>query len=87
MDASESTHEKIGDLTDTAAKTTRIAAVLTVAGASVAAPTGLGALGVSLGLVSAPFIVTAAPVIVAIAGGATAVAAAVSLYSKYKRKK
>lgn len=87
MDKPESTQEKIADFTDTAAKTTRIAAVLTVAGASVAAPTGLGALGISLGLVSTPFIVTAAPVIVAIAGGATAVAAAVSLYSKYKRKK
>lgn len=75
MNSPESTHEKIVDLTDTAAKTTRIAA-----------PSGLGAVGVSLGLVSAPLIITAAPVIAAISGGATAVAAAVSLYSKYKRK-
>lgn len=87
MDTPDSTQEKIVDLADTAAKTTRIAAVLSIAGASVAAPTGLGAVGVSLGLVSAPLIVTAAPVIAAIAAGATAVAAAASLYSKYKRKK
>ena len=87
MNTPESTHEKIVALTDTVAKTTRIAAVLTIAGASIAAPTGLGAVGISLGLVSAPLIVTAAPVIAAIAGGTAAVAAAVSLYSKYKRKK
>lgn len=58
-----------------------------MAGASIAAPTGLTALGVTIGVVSAPAIVTAAPIIVSIAGGMVLFSAAASLYSKARKKR
>lgn len=85
--ATHAGYEKIVDVADSAAKASRIVAVTAVAGAWVAAPTGLSAVGVALGVVSAPAIVTVAPMLVAIAGGAAAVSAAASLYSKFKRNK
>ena len=44
------THEKVAAAADTTAKATRVVAGAAVAGAFVAAPTGLTAVGVSLGL-------------------------------------
>ena len=85
--APSANHEIIADVADSAAKASRIVAATAVAGAWVAAPTGLSAVGVTLGIVSAPAIVTAAPMLVAIAGGVAAVSAAASLYSKLKRNK
>jgi hypothetical protein len=81
------THEKLVDVADTAAKATRVVAVAATAGAFVAAPTGLTAVGVSLGLVSAPFIVTAAPILTGVASGAAAIYAAASLYSRFRKKR
>ena len=80
-------HNTIAEHADTTAKATRVAAAVAVAGATVAAPTGLGAVGVALGLVSAPAIVTIAPILVAVAGGAAAISAVASLYSKSRRHK
>jgi hypothetical protein len=82
----EPVHERVKELADTAAKATRVAAVLAGAGATVAAPTGLSAVAVSVGLINAPFIVTAAPVLVGIATGAAAIAATASLYSKWRKR-
>jgi hypothetical protein len=79
-------HAQIADHADSLAKATRVAAGVAVVGAAVAAPTGLTAVGVAVGLVSAPFIVTAAPILVAVAGGALTISAAASLYSKARRK-
>lgn len=84
---SEDRAKKAADAADTAAKATRVIAAVAGAGASVLAPTGLSAVGVALGLVSTPLIVTAVPILVAIAGGAAVVSAAASLHSKMKRKK
>lgn len=78
---------QLADLADTAAKGSRVVAGVAVVGAAIAAPTGLASVGVALGLVSAPFIVTAAPVIVAVAGGAATVSAAASLYVKARRRR
>jgi|JI6StandDraft_1071083.scaffolds.fasta_scaffold20695_2 hypothetical protein len=80
-------HAKIADHADTIAKGTRVAAGVAVVGASVAAPTGVAAAGVWLGIVSAPLIVTAAPILVGIAGAALTVSAGASLYSKAQRSK
>lgn len=79
-------HATIADHADSVAKATRVAAGVAVVGAAVTAPTGLTAIGVTLGVVSAPVIATAAPVIVAVAGGAITISAAASLYSKAKKR-
>ena len=84
---SEDRAKKAADAADTAAKATRVMVAVAGAGASVLAPTGFSAVGVALGLVSTPLIVTAVPILVAIAGGAAVVSAAASLHYKMKRKK
>ncbi|WP_053161261.1 hypothetical protein [Pseudomonas sp. P1.8] len=78
--------DRVADHADTAAKAGRLVAAATVAGASIAAPTGLTALGVTIGVVSAPAIITAAPVIVSIAGAAMLFSAAASLYAKARKR-
>ena len=83
----QSSHEKIADHADTLAKGTRVAAGVAVVGAAVAAPTGITAMGVWLGVVSAPFIVTAAPILVGAAGVALTVSAGASLLSKAQKRK
>ncbi|MDP3204963.1 MAG: hypothetical protein Q8M80_12925 [Hydrogenophaga sp.] len=83
----DESHEEIADHADTVAKATRVAAAVAVTGAAVAAPTGLTAVGVALGVVSAPILTTAAPVLLLIAGGALTISAAASLYSKSRRRK
>ena len=80
-------HEAVAEHADIVAKTTRVVAGVATAGAVVAAPTGLSAIGVAAGIASAPVIVTAAPVLVAVAGGAFTVSAAASLYSKSRRNR
>lgn len=80
-------HERIADHADSIAKGAKVAAGVVVAGSVVAAPTGLTAVGVAVGLVSAPAIVTAAPLIASAAGVAVTVSAGASLYSKLRRKR
>lgn len=79
--------DRVADHADTAAKAGRLVAAATVAGASIAAPTGLTALGVTIGVVSAPAIVTAAPIIVSIAGGMMLFSVAASLYTKARKRR
>lgn len=79
--------DRVADHADTVAKAGKLIAAATVAGASVSAPTGLTALGVTIGVVSAPAIVTAAPVIVSIVGGMMLFSAAASLYKKARKKR
>ena len=75
-------HQAIAEHVDAVANAAKVAAVLTALGAAVAAPTGLSAVGVALGLVSAPLIVSVAPIAGAIAGVAITESAAASLYSR-----
>lgn len=77
-------HKEVAEYVDTVSKALRVTAGVSVAGAYIAAPTGLTAVGVSLGIVSAPVLVTAAPILVSAAGIALTVSAATSLYSKYR---
>lgn len=76
-------HKKVAETAGDVAKASRVVAGIAVGGAAVAAPTGLSAVGVALGLTTAPFIVTAAPVLMAVAGVACTVSAAAHLYSKF----
>ncbi|ACO80123.1 hypothetical protein AvCA_39840 [Azotobacter vinelandii CA] len=57
------------------------------AGAVLAAPTGLSALSVALGLSSAPLIVTAAPIVGAAAAVTGALSGGAYFYSKWKAAK
>jgi len=86
LSKADANREQISEQLDTAAKATRVVATVAAAGAAVAAPTGLTALGVSMGLVSAPVIVTAAPVLIGVASGAAALSAGAALYKKYRKR-
>lgn len=79
-------HEQISDHADSITKATKVAAGVAIAGAAIAAPTGLTAVGVAIGIVSAPLIVTAAPILASAAGVAVTISAGASLYSKIRRK-
>ncbi|MFJ3523352.1 hypothetical protein ACIPO9_12770 [Pseudomonas sp. NPDC090203] len=79
--------DRIADRADSAAKAGKLLAAATMTGATVAAPTGLTALGVTIGVVSAPAIVTAAPIIVSVAGGVMLFSAAASLYVKARKRR
>ena len=80
-------HEKLADHADTVAKVSNARGGGDGGGGFVAAPTGLTAVGVAIGVVSAPAIVTAAPVLVAVAGGAIFFSTVASLYSKARRRR
>jgi hypothetical protein len=75
------------DHADTSAKASKLVAAVTLAGAAVAAPSGLTAVGVAVGIVSVPAIVTAAPAIITMAGGVMLFSAAASLYAKLRRQR
>ena len=81
----EELHEKIAKRTEDVSMTVGIAAGASALGASIAAPTGLSAIGVALGITSAPLIVTAAPVIAGVATVAGVASGATYFYSKWKR--
>ncbi len=63
MDRKKIDAKKIADQIETVSMGLGITSGFVAAGAAWAAPTGFSAVGVALGLSSAPFIVTAAPVI------------------------
>lgn len=85
--SADENHEKIADHVDSVAKATKVAAGVTLAGAALVAPTGITALAISAGIVSAPVIVTVAPIMAGVAGFALTISAGTSLYAKYKRGK
>ena len=80
-------HKEVAEYSDTVSKALKVTAGISSIGACIAAPTGLTAVGVSLGIVSAPILVTATPFLVSAAGVAVTVSAAASLYSKYQTRK
>lgn len=83
---SEKAHEKIARRVEDISMTTGIVSAAAGVGASLAAPTGLSAIGVALGLTSAPFIVTAAPIIGVAATVVGAVSGGAYFYAKWKNK-
>jgi hypothetical protein len=80
-------HRELAEGAETLSKAAKLTAGFAVGGAWIAAPTGLTAVGVSLGLVSAPLVVTAAPVLTVVAGVAATLSAGASLYSKYRNSR
>lgn len=56
----ENKHDKLARRVEDVAMTTSLVSAAVGVGASVVAPTGLTAVGIALGITSAPFIVTAA---------------------------
>lgn len=60
---------------------------LVAAGATLAAPSGLSAIGVALGITSAPLIVTAAPIVGAAATVTGVISGGAYFYSKWKSRK
>lgn len=83
------THEKIAIQVENVSMATGVVAGFAAAGAALAAPTGLAAVGVVLGITSAPLIVTAAPVFAIIATVTGTISGGTYFYSKWKnhRKK
>ena len=83
----DANHKEVADKIETVSMGLGITSGVALAGAALAAPTGLGALSVALGITSAPLIVTAAPVIGAVATVAGVVSGGAYFYSKWKSMK
>jgi len=78
-------HEKIAQKTEDVSMTVGIVAGASALVASISAPTGLSAIGVTLGIISPPLIVTVSPIIGAAATFAGVASGATYFYSKWKR--
>ena len=87
IEKADANHEALAEQIDTAAQVSRVAAGVTAAGALVVAPTGLTAVGVALGVASAPVLVSALPVVAGVAATAATASAAASLYKKARKKR
>jgi hypothetical protein len=80
-------HKKVADKIETLSMGLGITSGLVAAGATLAAPTGLSAIGVALGITSAPLIVTAAPLVGAAATVTGVISGGAYFYSKWKSRK
>lgn len=80
-------HEAIAEKTATAVEATRVVSFLVGIGAWLSAPTGLGAIGVALGIVSPSLFTKILPILMSIGVGATALNSAVQLYSRSMKKR
>jgi len=80
-------HEKIAARAEDVSMVTGVLAGVTAAGAVIATPTGLAAIGVALGITSAPLIVMAAPVLATIATVSGAISGGAYFYSKWKKRR
>ncbi len=84
--AVDANHKDVAEKVETVSMGLGITSGVVAAGAALAAPSGLGAIGVALGVTSAPLIVTAAPIIGAAATAAGVVSGGAYFYSKWKAK-
>lgn len=80
-------HKEVADKVEAVSMGLGITSGVVIAGAALAAPTGLGALSVAVGLTSAPLIVAIAPALATVSTVAGVVSGGVYLYSKWKSKK
>ncbi len=80
-------HKKVADKIETVSIGLGITSGVVAAGAALATPTGLSAIGVALGITSAPLIVTAAPIIGVAATVTGVISGGAYFYSKWKSKK
>lgn len=85
--AADKNHKEVAEKVETVSMGLGITSGVVAAGAALAAPTGLGALGVAVGITSAPLIVTVAPVIIVAATVTGVVSGGAYFYSKWKSRK
>ncbi|MFM9980982.1 MAG: hypothetical protein ACKVP9_08735, partial [Burkholderiales bacterium] len=85
--AADENHKEVAEKVETVSMGLGITSGVIAAGAALAAPTGLGALGVAVGITSAPLIVTVAPVIMVAATVTGVVSGGAYFYSKWKSRK
>ncbi len=79
-------HQDIATKVEDVSMTTGVLAGIAAAGAAIAAPTGISAIGVAVGITSAPLIVTAAPVLATIATVTGTISGGTYLYAKWKSR-
>lgn len=79
-------HEKAAETARDVAKGTFVVSKLALFWAWLVAPAGLAGVAAGVGITSAPLIVMLAPFIVAATGATMTVAAALELYSKWRRR-
>ena len=84
--AADENHKEVAEKVETVSMGLGITSGVVAAGAALAAPTGLGALGVAAGITSAPLIVTVAPVIMVAATVTGVVSGGAYFYSKWKSR-
>lgn len=83
----EPRHKIIADRVENVSMGLGLTSGVVAAGASLAAPTGLSAIGVALGITSAPLIVATAPVIATVATAVGAISGGTYFYSKWKSRR
>jgi len=83
----DANHKEVADRIDTVSMGLGITSGVVSAGAVFAAPSGLTAIGVTLGLTSAPLVVTAAPIVGAAAAVSGVISGGAYFYSKWKSSK
>ena len=83
----DANHKEVADKVEAVSMGLGITSGLVAAGAALAAPTGLGAIGVVLGITSVPLIVTVAPIIGVAATVSGVFSGGAYFYSKLKTKK
>ncbi|MCK6404167.1 MAG: hypothetical protein L6Q74_20035 [Sphaerotilus natans subsp. sulfidivorans] len=77
-------HKAVADKVEAVSMGLGITSGVAAAGAAIAAPTGLSAVGVALGISSAPLIVTAAPILGVAATAAGVISGGAYFYSKWR---
>lgn len=80
-------HKRVADKIETVSMGLGVTSGLVAVGATLAAPTGFSAIGVALGITSAPLIVTAAPFVGIAATVTGIISGGAYFYSKWKSRK
>ncbi|MES2018696.1 MAG: hypothetical protein V4484_19575 [Pseudomonadota bacterium] len=80
-------HKMVADQVERVSMGLGITSGIVTAGASLVAPTGLSAIGIALGITSAPLIVSAAPIVASVATAAGMVSGGTYFHSKWKSRK
>ena len=83
----DANHKEIADKVETVSMGLGITSGIAAAGAALAAPTGVSAIGLALGITTAPLIVTAAPVLCAASTVTGVISGGAYFYSKWKTSK
>jgi sugar (pentulose or hexulose) kinase len=80
------THDKIAKRAEDISMLAGVVSAAVTVGATIAAPTGLSAIAVAIGITSAPLVVVAAPIVGAAATVAGVVSSGTYFYAKWKNR-